>query len=546
MCVVDSMRFPYIEGTGQTPNTATDGSGNSINYLSGNFDTIYSAQRLQPFRGGHAVAAPNIYLGTPPITTNQPPDPRYGYTEQLAVPQTATNTYGVFFQQSTTKVNYNATRLMYHTLGAPNDSAENWDYLVFNDRDFTSVAELTLVPGCPPGLFTKQFSEVAPSQMNAANVFATVTPVVTPTFITSYTSSTSGGAPTAPATPLAAFATATAPFLSISQATPLPTAALATSTTTPPTLTVPGYTALSLIQPGTGINMPVQPHSFPYLVDKFFYTGASSFYYSPTGIATDPSVGNQPVVGGPAADGWFKMFDFFEVPTQMIGGIGPVAVGNNFDWARQDLKPGLININLIIDEEVFFSVFGRQDGSLNQTLMNSIELPLLTLNGSSLPYALPLSSNVDPMTMVELPPIPAGGPPVPLVVSAIQASGAPNYVYPVTDQLQTKQHGFLLQNDPIWTTLNPAIIASMGTISPPVGNRIKAAFAQFLWLRHGGSGYIFGYGSGGTGQNSSVFTPACRRSATPGPSRPSAISARCRSLTSTIRSCGRPHCRRRS
>ena len=32
--------------------------------------------------------------------------------------------------------------MIYHTLGQPNESAENWDYFVFNDRDFTSVAEL--------------------------------------------------------------------------------------------------------------------------------------------------------------------------------------------------------------------------------------------------------------------------------------------------------------------------------------------------------------------------------------------------------------------
>ncbi len=52
---------------------------------------------------------------------------------------------------------------------------------MFNDRDFTSVAEVTLVPGCPPGLFTKQFVEFAPSQMNAADIFSLVTPDVTPT-----------------------------------------------------------------------------------------------------------------------------------------------------------------------------------------------------------------------------------------------------------------------------------------------------------------------------------------------------------------------------
>ena len=40
--------------------------------------------------------------------------------------------------------------------------------------------------------------------------------------------------------------------------------------------------------------------------------------------------------------------------------------------------------------------------------------------------------------------------------------------------------------------------------SRTVDSRIKAAFAQFLWLRHGGSGYLFGFGNGAVGQNSAV------------------------------------------
>ena len=73
------------------------------------------------------------------------------------------------------------------------------------------------------------------------------------------------------------------------------------------------------------------------------------------------------------------MFDFFEVPSQMMAAYGPVANGVNFDWSRQDTKPGLMNLNLIMDEEVFFSVVGRQTisqangqyqtGSYNTTMM---------------------------------------------------------------------------------------------------------------------------------------------------------------------------------
>ncbi len=44
------------------------------------------------------------------------------------------------------------------------NKVDGWDYLPFHDRDFTSVAELMFVPACPPGLFTKQFSEFAPSR----------------------------------------------------------------------------------------------------------------------------------------------------------------------------------------------------------------------------------------------------------------------------------------------------------------------------------------------------------------------------------------------
>ena len=102
-------------------------------------------------------------------------DPRYGYSEQIAVPTTLTKTVGQYEGQPITKPIYNS-------LGLPNDGTVNlgsagppvvpqylkepWDYFPFNDRDFTSVAELLMVPGCPPGLFTKQFVEFAPSSAN--------------------------------------------------------------------------------------------------------------------------------------------------------------------------------------------------------------------------------------------------------------------------------------------------------------------------------------------------------------------------------------------
>ena len=51
MLVVDAMRVPYIDGTGS--NVTTDTAGNPA--VNTTFNTIYSAQRFQPYRGGHAV-----------------------------------------------------------------------------------------------------------------------------------------------------------------------------------------------------------------------------------------------------------------------------------------------------------------------------------------------------------------------------------------------------------------------------------------------------------------------------------------------------------
>jgi len=423
MIVVDAMRFPFIESGGTTSNVGK-------NY-------IYSYQRLQPFRGGQAVPMPGVTGGAL--------DPRYGYSDQVAVPtSTTTNTFG---QSGSTQITGPATgSFFYHTLGTYNDAVpgtpggvnpgsagppvippslyESWDFFPFNDRDFTSVAELLMVPGCPPGLFTKQFAEFSASQTNLTGVFSKVTPLSTPQV----------------ASQLAAPATASQPF-----------------------------------NAGVTLPSPFNPHAFPYLVDKFFYTAAS-----PT-----PPLPTSPVFGDPTGDGWFKMFEFFEVPSQMIGAVGPVAQGANFDWLRQDTKPGLINLNLIIDEEVFFSVFGQQDQNFNQQLMNFYQLPLLgplAFQGASMALSPPATFNATTATAATLP-MTAGSPPVPIVVTATTAYGSPAAAYPM-------HNVGVLAVDPV----------------AGIGNRMKAAFAQFLSLRQGGSGYVFGYGSGLPGQNATVLT----------------------------------------
>ena len=177
-----------------------------------------------------------------------------------------------------------------------------------------------MVPGCPPGLFTKQFAEFAPSSGERDQHLQ------------------QGHAPCRrpqrrPARSLPASGhRLDSPFNAVRRHRPRST-----------------------------------PHTFPYLVDKFFYTAA----------VAHRACHQRRLFGDPTGDGWFKMFEFFEVPSQMIGAVGPVAQGTNFDWLRQDTKPGLINLNLIIDEEVFFSVFGQQDQNFNQQLLNFYQLPLL-------------------------------------------------------------------------------------------------------------------------------------------------------------------------
>ena len=54
----------------------------------------------------------------------------------------------------------------------------------------------------------------------------------------------------------------------------------------------------------------------------------------------------------------------------------------------------------------------------------------------------------------------------------------------------------------------------------PYGNNLKTAWVQFLNLRHGGSGYVFGFGTGAVGQNSAVAPvtpPQIAESPTPPP-----------------------------
>src|SRR5262249_38425409 len=145
-----------------------------------------------------------------------------------------------------------------------------------------------------------------------------------------------------------------------------------------------------------------------------------------------------PYVGGPSGAGWFAMMEFLDVPSSAAGAIGPVARGQNFDWFRQDTRPGLLNVNLIIDEEVFFGLI--DDPRLNRAQLAPDQ--------------------------------------VPRVITQVDASGSPTASCPLNNR------GFLAKN-------------------PQTGlsqNALKGAFSDFLKLRHGGSGYLFAFGTGSIGQ----------------------------------------------
>jgi len=405
MVVVDCMRFAYMEGGGtitQAQISQTDyGDGDpTTKKVTPGTNQIYSTQRLQPFRGGHAVGVLPAN-GNDIITA-------YGFSEQtMAATSMSTNAnapnYGVFGNQQ-------FTANIYHTLGQPNtpNPDTTWEYFPFHDRDFASVAELLLVPGCPPGLFTKQFVE---------NTSANFLP---PTGVS---------------------------------ATPAPPA---------------------------GGQLTAGPRAYPYLKDNFFYTAASPAVLNPNAGVSGPY---WPQTGGPAGAGWHKMLEFFEVPSAAFGAIGPVATGFNYDWARQDTKPGLLNLNLIIDEEVWLGLMG------NAGLMNSVA------NLASIPM---LHSNqmVTPGTETGQ----AVQNQVPKVVTLTDRSGAP-YQY----------NANRLMSYPM---------SNVGFFAPDPGNagnpdnRMKAAFNDFLKLRHGGSGYMFAWGTGPVGASpiaGATFSPAAER-----------------------------------
>jgi hypothetical protein len=478
--VVDSFRFFYNASNGKI-STSTSG-GTTTTTATQNNEYIYSIDRAQPFRGGQMISQ----FPVAPITANTMQVASYGYSEQTnntfpksgsynqktpgtikPPPKTGPTTYQEYFglNQAAMAPNNRITMAIGDNLGVnPRaiDSDNKWNWLVFNDRDFTSVAELMLVPGCPPGLLTKQFIEAAPNSRVLSNSYWAK---VYTNWVTVY----GQRPPTADDNPQAANATGTGtpngggmyppgtggfpngpPFLPISFDANNPQV---------------DRTTFAISAPA---QVPV-PHTAPYLVDNFFYTGATEFVYPPATFPHTtpvPSTDNPqlpPYVGGPSGAGWHKMFEFFEVPSPVISATGMVAQGNNFDWFRQDRRPGLLNLNLIIDEEVFLGLMGFDSSdSFQQTVLNS---PLQNaLTGTS------YKANQTRMQLNLTPIIPSNPPQatdLPVIVTQLDALGNPSKWYQIPN--------------------NGAFVVTNAVNNGDGSSYIKACFADFLRLRSGGS-----------------------------------------------------------
>ena len=100
----------------------------------------------------------------------RPSTPDYGYT-RTDVPPPTNRLPGLFGRNAGSAERCHERQSTTPSTGerpGENDGRRSgddpWDYFAFLDRDFTSVIELTMVPGCPPGLFTKLFLENARGQ----------------------------------------------------------------------------------------------------------------------------------------------------------------------------------------------------------------------------------------------------------------------------------------------------------------------------------------------------------------------------------------------
>ena len=444
MVVIDSMRFPYIEGSGTgAPNPNS------------NARLVYSVYRRQPYRGGQVIFNHNlpdvIDSGGNLVHNPAVPRPRYayGFSEQTAsysvqqensVPSTSNRRYRIFWDASQPPTgpgseNRYRTRTIYNTIARSNDRNDNGHFapFTFHDREYMSVAEVLLVPICSPGLFTKQFIERSYHPGRYRN---------TP------------GDPTANDYRQRPAAYGNDP--GESQRIDASNRDLSHENSE---------------------DMP----SYPCLSDLFYYSGATpqppggqvaslitpKSWYNPA----DPNLAALPPsqVGGTTGAGWARMLEFFEVPSTMAGTLGPAAAGDNFDWARQDRVPGKLNPNLIIDEEVFLGLIDDPRLNLSPVPLGQGLHVVHGLNEVGAPYFQEYNRGA------------------PRVGRSVPGGSA----------LQVENDARI--NNPAGLPLPPD-----NGMSPLA--LMSTAFHDFLSLTHGGSGHIFAHGTGPVGAGN-VGTP---------------------------------------
>ena len=214
-----------------------------------------------------------------------------------------------------------------------------------------------------------------------------------------------------------------------------------------------------------------QVRTYPYLVDEFYYSSPPDMAIQPRttrrrrvptrGLDGDGNgIPDGHMVGGPTGAGWHRMLEFFEVPAPVIDAIGPVAQGVNFDWFRQDRRPGQINPNLIVDEEVFFGLRRRP------------------------PAAEPVNARSRASS-----------------ASAEVAAGRhPGRRQRHPDRPRTPMATAASRSSPTAHDLDgdgrSACSIAPTDLATPRDTGMKVPFADFLKQRHGGSGFLFGYGDG--------------------------------------------------
>jgi hypothetical protein len=441
--VVDSFRFPYVIDQGWYDSSV---STNEVFKQAGP-NAIYSVRRKQPYRGGHFIPYADQFND---LTSGKGfPNP-YGATEQTEPASTLVASFlnNVILTTTSGSVTKQITAPIYHSLGSFS-ADDNWDHFVFHDRDFSSVAEVMLVPACPPGLFTKLFVE----QPNPVPFSVTSGAITTGSYLP-------------PASPTTPAPTVVPPgyepnlqhyFKPPFEASPTigitgdaNYVAGSAITTTPPT--IGQYAFNGQLNTTTAQRLP-DPVAFPYLAEGFYYSRNQNYYIDPTVASPVVDTTKTALLNSKRTFGWYQFLEFLEVPSTAYGYIGPVAAGQNADWARQDLRPGLMNLNLMVDEEAFFGAL--DDPRLNTSTVTSHVVAVQTVDSN-----YPVPNFPAPGTTTTYP---IGTIGVPQVATAVYATGMPSYTVPMKDR------GY-----------------STGATSS-----MKAAFSDFLKLRDGGSGLVF-------------------------------------------------------